>query len=292
LDQVLTSDYEISIPSRDLIEDIARRSGDAELQHILDTEDREALDAWLWGKDVLDLLQLDNSIRLNPEDLLTLLRPLQHRVYSISSSPLAHDGTVHLTVASVRYRSGERDRGGVCSTYLADRVGEGDRVGVFVSKNNSFRLPVDDTTPVVMIGPGTGIAPFRAFLHERRARNASGQNWLFFGDQHQSSDFIYEDELNGLTRNGVLTRLDLAFSRDQSEKIYVQTRMREQGRDLFDWLENGAHVYVCGDATRMAKDVDDALHEVVAEHGGLDADAAEDYVNNLKRSKRYLRDVY
>ncbi|GAB6924658.1 sulfite reductase subunit alpha [Rhodococcus erythropolis] len=292
LDQVLTSDYEISIPSRDLIEDIARRSGDAELQHILDTEDREALDAWLWGKDVLDLLQLDNSIRLNPEDLLTLLRPLQHRVYSISSSPLAHDGTVHLTVASVRYRSGERDRGGVCSTYLADRVGEGDRVGVFVSKNNSFRLPADDAVPVVMIGPGTGIAPFRAFLHERRARNASGQNWLFFGDQHQSSDFIYEDELNGLTRDGVLTRLDLAFSRDQSEKIYVQTRMREQGRELFDWLENGAHVYVCGDATRMAKDVDDALHEVVAEHGGLDADAAEDYVNNLKRSKRYLRDVY
>lgn len=143
-----------------------------------------------------------------------------------------------------------------------------------------------------MIGPGTGIAPFRAFLHERRARKASGQNWLFFGDQHQSSDFIYEDELTGLTRDGVLTRLDLAFSRDQSEKIYVQTRMREQGRELFAWLEKGAHVYVCGDATRMAKDVDDALHEVVAEHGGLDANAAEDYVNNLKRSKRYLRDVY
>ncbi|MGC0366259.1 sulfite reductase (NADPH) flavoprotein alpha-component [Rhodococcus sp. 27YEA15] len=292
LDQVLTGDYEISIPSRDLIEDIARRSGDAELNHILDTEDREALDAWLWGKDVLDLLQLDPTVKLTPDELLGLLRPLQHRVYSISSSPLAHEGTVHLTVASVRYRSAERDRGGVCSTYLADRVGEGDRVGVFISKNNSFRLPADDGAPVVMIGPGTGIAPFRAFLHERRARNASGQNWLFFGDQHRASDFIYEDELSGLTRDGVLTHLDLAFSRDQTEKVYVQTRMRERGKELFDWLESGAHVYVCGDATRMAKDVDDALHEVVATHGGLSSDAAEDYVNDLKRTKRYLRDVY
>ena len=163
---------------------------------------------------------------------------------------------------------------------------------MFLSANKSFRLPSDDDAPVIMVGPGTGIAPFRAFLHERRARNASGRNWLFFGDQHRASDFIYEDELNALSRDGVLSRLDLAFSRDQTEKVYVQNRMRENGKELYAWLEEGGHFYVCGDATRMAKDVDAALHDVIAEHGGRSADQAEDYVSELKRAKRYLRDVY
>ncbi|WP_072806508.1 sulfite reductase subunit alpha [Rhodococcoides yunnanense] len=292
LDELLTHSYEIGVPSLDLIEAIAERSGDDELQHVLSTGDRESLDAWTWGKDVLDVLALDTTLALDPAELLALLRPLQHRVYSISSSPLAHDGTVHLTVASVRYRSAERDRGGVCSTFLADRVAEGESAGVFLSPNKSFRLPADDDVPVVMIGPGTGIAPFRAFLHERRARNAPGRNWLFFGDQHRASDYIYEDELNALSRDGVLSRLDLAFSRDQTEKIYVQNRMREAGKELYGWLEEGAHLYVCGDATRMAKDVDAALHDIVAEHGGRTSDQAEDYVAELRRGKRYLRDVY
>lgn len=292
LDELLTHSYEIGVPSMDLIETIAERSGDDELQHVLQTGDRESLDAWTWGRDVLDVLALDPALTIEPAELLELLRPLQHRVYSISSSPLAHEGTVHLTVASVRYRSAERDRGGVCSTFLADRVGEGDGAGVFLSANKSFRLPSDDDAPVIMVGPGTGIAPFRAFLHERRARNASGRNWLFFGDQHRASDFIYEDELNALSRDGVLSRLDLAFSRDQTEKVYVQNRMRENGKELYAWLEEGGHFYVCGDATRMAKDVDAALHDVIAEHGGRSADQAEDYVSELKRAKRYLRDVY
>nr|WP_296775022.1 sulfite reductase subunit alpha [Rhodococcus sp. (in: high G+C Gram-positive bacteria)] len=291
-DELLTHSYEIGVPSMDLVEFIAERSGDDELAHVLATGDREALDAWTWGKDVLDVLALDDKLALDPTELLELLRPLQHRVYSISSSPLAHEGTVHLTVASVRYRSAERDRGGVCSTFLADRVSEGESAGVFLSANKSFRLPADDDAPVVMVGPGTGIAPFRAFLHERRARSASGRNWLFFGDQHRAEDFIYEDELDGLSRDGVLSRLDLAFSRDQAEKIYVQNRMRESGKELYGWLEEGGYFYVCGDATRMAKDVDSALHEVIAEHGGRSADQAEDYVAELKRSKRYLRDVY
>ncbi|WP_272913807.1 sulfite reductase subunit alpha [Rhodococcus sp. JG-3] len=291
LAQALTTEYEIGIPSMDLIEAIAERAGDAELDHVLQNGDRASFDAWTWGRDVVDVLDLDRSGALDPAEFLGLLRPLQHRVYSISSSPTAHEGSVHLTVSTVRYRSAERDRGGVCSTYLADRVGDAQEAGVFLSANKSFRLPSDDT-PIIMIGPGTGVAPFRAFLHERRARGASGRNWLFFGDQHRASDFLYEDELTDFERDGLLTRLDLAFSRDQFEKIYVQHRMREAGKQLYGWLEEGTQIYVCGDASRMAQGVDEALHEVVAEHGGRSSDAAEDYVNDLKRAKRYLRDVY
>lgn len=291
LTDLLTFSYEIGIPSVDLIEVVAARSGDAELRDVLETGDRAALDAWMWGKDVLDVLAIDSSLEFAPDEFVDLLRPLQHRVYSISSSPSAHEGTVHLTVASVRYRSAERDRGGVCSTFLADRVVEGASAGIFLSANKSFRLPEDDDAPIVMVGPGTGVAPFRAFLHDRRARNASGRNWLFFGDRHRTADFLYEDELHAFSDDGTLTRLDLAFSRDQSEKVYVQHRLRESGKELYSWLEEGAYFYVCG-ATEMAKDVDSTLHAVVGEHGGLTAAQAQDYVAELRRSKRYLRDVY
>lgn len=291
LREALTDHYEISTPSKFLLDYIAQRSQDAELIHLTSNGDREALDAWMWGKDVLDLLDVDPTLTISPDELLAELRPLQHRVYSISSSPLAHAGTVHITMATVRYRSGDRQRGGVCSTFLADRRPEGTQVGVFISPNNSFRLPPDDTK-AIMIGPGTGIAPFRSFLHERAARGARGGNWLFFGDRHRAHDHIYADEIDGFVTDGILDRLDLAFSRDQEHKIYVQDRIREQGADLFGWLSDGAHVYVCGDATRMARDVDTALHDVVAEHGGLSDDAAQDYLDDLKRAKRYLRDVY
>ena len=246
------------------------------------------MSAWLWGRDVLDLLALCPE-PLTPDELVGLLRPLQHRAYSISSSSLAHPDTVHLTVATVRYHRDGRDRGGVASTFLADRA-DGP-VRVFVQPNQAFRVAPDDV-PMIMIGPGTGIAPFRAFCQEREARGAGGRSWLFFGDQHEASDFIYADELRAWQDAGLLDRLDLAFSRDQQHKVYVQTRMREQGKELFAWLEDGAHVYVCGDAGRMARDVDEALHDVVAEHGGLDPDAAEDYVAGLRRAKRYVRDVY
>ncbi|NMO04958.1 sulfite reductase subunit alpha [Gordonia sp. TBRC 11910] len=291
LTDALTHRFEISAPSKYLVDYIAQRSGDPELTHLTATGDREALDAWLWGKDVLDLLDVDAALHITPEELLAELRPLQPRVYSISSSPLAHADTVHITMATVRYRSGERMRGGVCSTFLADRCDVGRDVGVFISTNNSFRLPADDSA-VVMIGPGTGIAPFRSFLHERAARGASGRNWLFFGAQHRADDFSYADELDQLTSDGVLTRLDLAFSRDQDHKVYVQDRMRDAGAELFAWLDGGAHLYVCGDATRMARDVDAVLHDIVAEHGGFDPAAAQDYINALKKSKRYVRDVY
>lgn len=292
LAELLTRNFEISTPSRELIAAIEQRAGNEDLSRLLQSGDKEGLDNWLWGKDTLDLLQLNPGVSLSADEFVSLLKPLQHRAYSISSSSLANPDHIHLTVASVRYNNAGRERGGVCSTYLADRVAEGDQAGIFVSVNKSFRVPVDQHAPVIMVGPGTGIAPFRAFLQERQAAGAAGRNWLFFGDQTRSSDFIYEDELTSLMKAGVLSRLDLAFSRDQQEKIYVQTRMRENGKELYAWLQEGGHFYVCGDASRMAKDVDKALHDVIAEHGGLDAEAATAYVNQLKREKRYLRDVY
>lgn len=291
LREALTSRYEISAPSKYLVRAVADRTGHPELSRLLDAGDPQALDAWLHGLDVLDLLDLDPTFAPTPEELLEELSPLAHREYSISSSPRVHGDTVHITMATVRYTVADRDRGGVCSTHLADRCAPGDTVPVFVSPNKKFRLPADDVA-AVMIGPGTGIAPFRAFLHERAATGATGSNWLFFGDQHRAHDHLYAEELDRLVAGGVLDRLDLAFSRDQEHKVYVQDRMREHGAELFAWLEAGAHLYVCGDAATMADDVDAALHEIVAEHGGLDADQAAGYVDGLRSENRYLRDVY
>jgi len=223
-------------------------------------------------------------------DLIAPLRGLQPRLYSISSSPKAHPGEVHLTVGIVRYEIEGKSRKGVASTFLADRAGE--VVPVFVHKSPSFRIPADHSAPMIMVGPGTGIAPFRAFLEERRAVGATGKNWLFFGDQRQATDFLYREELEQMKADGFLTRLDTAFSRDQAEKIYVQNRMIENADELWAWLEEGGCFYVCGDAKRMAKDVDIALHRVVELKGGFDAEGAAAYVSNLKQTKRYLRDVY
>ncbi|WP_210237849.1 sulfite reductase subunit alpha [Aliirhizobium smilacinae] len=292
LGALLSTQYEISTPSRDLIAEVERRADHEELTHVVRKGDKEALDAFLWSKDTLDLISLIPEGSLNAGDFISLLKPLQHRAYSISSSPKEAEGRVHLTVASVRYHAANRDRGGVCSTYMADRVAEGASAGIFVSPNKAFRVPGNDDAPMIMVGPGTGIAPFRAFLQERRASGAKGRNWLFFGDQRRDSDFIYEDELSTMSRDGLLTRLDLAFSRDQDAKIYVQTRMKENGKALFSWLEDGASFYVCGDASRMARDVDTALGEIIVEHGGMTPEKAADYLAGLKRDKRYLRDVY
>ncbi|MEM1345344.1 MAG: sulfite reductase subunit alpha [Pseudomonadota bacterium] len=292
LGELLTSALEISTPSKELVAAIGARAGHAELSHVLEGDDKEAIDQFLWGKDTLDLLNLNPSLALDPVEVVGWMKPLQHRAYSISSSPQAHPGEVHLTVAAVRWMADNRLHRGVCSTYLADHVPEGAQAGVFVSPNKNFRIPEDHTVPMVMVGPGTGIAPFRAFLEERRALGATGANWLFFGDQHRESDFIYEDEIAEMSASGLLTRLDLAFSRDQAAKVYVQNRMHENGKALFAMLEEGGHFYVCGDATRMARDVDTALHEIVASQGGMKAEAATDYVNALKRAKRYVRDVY
>jgi sulfite reductase (NADPH) flavoprotein alpha-component len=287
LGDLLGHRYEISTPGKDLLGEVESRAENEEFSHALRGGVRDVLDRWLYGKDILDILRIGGDA-LSLEEFIALLKPLAHRAYSISSSSLAHPDHIHLTVASVRYRNDGRDRGGVCSTFLADR---GARARIFLQPNRSFRVPADDV-PMIMVGPGTGIAPFRAFLQERAARGAGGRNWLFFGDQHRAQDYIYSDELETWHASGLLTRLDLAFSRDQADKVYVQTRMAEQGRDLFDWLEDGGHFFVCGDASRMAKDVDRALHQIVGEHGGFTADEATEYVNTLKREKRYVRDVY
>jgi sulfite reductase (NADPH) flavoprotein alpha-component len=228
-----------------------------------------------------------------PADFVRALKKIQPRLYSISSSPRAHANQVHLTVGAVRYDLAGRARKGVCSTFLADRAVTGEtRVGVFVHSNKAFRPPANGDTPMIMVGPGTGIAPFRAFLEERRATGAKGKNWLLFGDQRAATDFIYRDELLAMQADGTLTRLDLAWSRDQQEKIYVQNRMTEHADELFAWLEQGAHFYVCGDASRMAKDVDAALHTVIERAGKKSADEAAAYVQALKAAKRYARDVY
>ena len=292
LADLLKYKYEISTPSRNFIAAIEVQAGDDLLSHVLNNGDKQALADYLWTKDVLDLLNLNQDIKFTGSEFVGLLKPLQHRAYSISSSPKKHVGSVHLTVASVRWNSNDREHLGVCSTFLADRVDVNEKVGVFVSPNKAFRIPSNNDAPMIMVGPGTGIAPFRAFLEERHCIGAEGKNWLFFGDQTRSSDYIYEDELAALKDSGVLSRLDLAFSRDQDEKIYVQHKMSEHGEDLFEWLQNGGYFYVCGDATRMAKDVDQALCDIASKWGNLTADQAREYVNNLKREKRYLRDVY
>jgi sulfite reductase (NADPH) flavoprotein alpha-component len=291
LAEAMFSDFEISTPSSDFVKAIEARANDEHLTHIVEHGDKEAMEAFLWSKDALDLLNLYPHISLSVEELVGLLKPLQHRAYSISSSSKQHPDSVHLTIASVRYNSHGRDHGGVASCFLADRVAD-QPSKVFMTPNKSFRVPSNNDVPMVMVGPGTGIAPFRAFLQEREAIGAKGMNWLFFGDQHEATDFIYQDELSAMQSSGILNRLDLAFSRDQAEKIYVQTRMQEQSKDLFAALEEGGHFYVCGDATRMAKDVDTALHHVIAKEGGLSLDAAKDYVNKMKKEKRYVRDVY
>lgn len=253
-----------------------------DLQRLLQPECKAELQDWLWDRQLVDVLRAFPQ-KLPLASWLDLLKPLQPRLYSISSSPLAHPDQVHLTVSTVRY--GERK--GVCSSFLADRA-QALKVAIFPQVSKHFRLPEDDSVPVIMVGPGTGIAPFRAFLEEREARGAKGGNWLFFGEQYAATDFYYQDQLQAWQASGHL-RLDTAFSRDQAEKIYVQQRMLEQGAQLWQWLEAGAYFYVCGDAQRMAKDVDAALREVIAAHGGVDADA---YMEALSKAKRYRRDVY
>lgn len=221
-----------------------------------------------------------------------MLRKLNPRLYSIASSFNAHPDEVHLTVAKVEYETKGRSRKGVASTFLCDRMEPGDKVKVFMQVSKHFRLPENPETDVIMVGPGTGIAPFRAFLEERRVTGASGRNWLFFGNPYRATDFFYEEELEEYLDQGILTRLDLAWSRDQANKIYVQNKMQEAKRDLWEWIEGGAHFYVCGDATRMAGDVDSALREAVRDEGGMSADEADAYVDQMKKDHRYQRDVY
>jgi sulfite reductase (NADPH) flavoprotein alpha-component len=275
----------------DLLAKTARDPGEAQRLVTLLEEDA---DHFLDGKDVLDLLEHFPSARPSIGELIATLPILQPRLYSISSSPAAYPDEVHLTVGVVRYlKDGcDRPRKGVASTFLAERVQAGQKARIFVQQSHGFHLPQHGDVPIIMVGPGTGIAPFRAFLQERRALRATGPSWLFFGDQRRECDFLYRDELESYMSTGTLTYLDTAFSRDQDEKIYVQHRMLAHAARIWEWLERGAHVYVCGDARRMARDVDATLRQIVAEQGRRTEVEAKAYVTSLARAKRYLRDVY
>ena len=289
---LLTEKFEILTPTKRLIEYIAKNTNDKKLKSIIDhTNNNKELENYKWGMDVLDFMNINPNFKIDITDFLGLLKSLQHRTYSISSSLNKVKNEVHLTVSSVRWKRDSRNYNGVCSTFLADDCTPGDNIKVFFTPNKSFRLP-DDNKDIIMIGPGTGIAPFRAFLQEREYRNSSGKNWLFFGDQTKNDDFIYKNELEDYISSGVLNKLDLAFSRDQKNKIYVQNVMYENKNEFYNWLESGAYLYICGDANRMAKDVEDMIIKIIMECSNISFDAAFEYLNNLKREKRYLRDVY
>ncbi|MFC5756782.1 molybdopterin-dependent oxidoreductase [Rhizobium sp. GCM10022189] len=289
LAEALEKHFELGRASGDFVKWWASVSGSNTLSEISSGE-REELARWLWGKQIADIVALA-PCRIQAQEFIGGLKRLQPRLYSISSSSKLHRNEVHLTVSVVRYANGAVIRAGTASAFLADRAGDV-VTPIFIQPSAHFRPPHDPDAPAIMVGPGTGIAPFRAFLQEREARGAKGKNWLFFGEQHQATDFYYRDELERWTRSGHLTRLDLAFSRDQDAKIYVQHRMGEYGAELFRWLEEGAYFYVCGDASRMARDVDAALKEIVACHGNMTGDMAEKYVKALSAAKRYVRDVY
>jgi sulfite reductase (NADPH) flavoprotein alpha-component len=291
LREALTSRLDITKPSSPFLAEVARRAPASELASLLAPDRAAELRQWLWGRDIVDLLHL-LSAPFACAEFVALLRKLSPRLYSISSSPRAHPGQVHVTVSAVRYEGHGRKRKGVASTYLADRVALGEGLQVFVQPSPGFKLPANGDVPVIMVGPGTGIAPFRAFMEERQSTGGTGKNWLFFGEQKRAFDFLYEEQLTAWHKQGHLTRFDLAFSRDQAEKIYVQQLMLEQAAELWAWLQDGAHFYVCGDASRMAKDVEGALHTISERAGRLTPDGAKAFVNQLKFEKRYQRDVY
>ncbi len=292
LADALREDYDITAISRAVLTKLAEALDSVVLRGLLAEDSKEQLKTYTAGREIVDAILDFAPNGLSAEALTGIFRKLPPRLYSIASSPLAHADEVHLTVAAVRYEAHGRRRKGVCSTYLADLVKSGDPVQVFVQPNKNFRLPADGSTPVIMVGPGTGVAPFRSFVEHRAAVGASGKNWLFFGDQHYTYDFLYQLEWQDFLKEGLLTRLDVAFSRDQPEKVYVQDRIIAQSKELYEWLEEGAHFYVCGDANRMAHDVHEALISVVENQAAISREAAEAYVEDLKKAKRYQRDVY
>ena len=260
------------------------------LADLLQIANKESLIDYMWGRELIDLFLEFPQAGMDAQSFVGLLRPMPPRLYSIASSLSAHPEEVHLTVAVVRYEGNGRARKGVCSSYLAERVGS--TIPCYLHPNKNFKLPEDSSTPIIMVGPGTGIAPFRAFIEERKVTGASGKNWLFFGDRSQSTDYLYQNEWETYQKDSILTDLDLAWSRDQDEKVYVQHKMLEKKEQLWRWLGEGAVFYVCGDASRMAKDVDQALRTIAQEEGSMSEEDASAWVKNLQKEKRYLKDVY
>ncbi len=262
------------------------------LKDLQGQENKARAEEYVWGREFIDLIREFPGGITNPQQLFTVLQRLTPRMYSISSSQAAHPDSVHTTVRVIKYHAHSLDRQGVCSGHMGERAPVGAQMPIFLHENSAFRLPESGDAPVIMIGPGTGIAPFRAFLEQRQAFGEKGPMWLFFGEQRRVSDFLYEEQFNGMVKDGTLAKLDTAFSRDTSKKVYVQDRMRENAKDLYDWLERGAYFYVCGDASRMAKDVETALLDVIAQGSNGTLEHANEYLAEMKKAKRYQRDVY
>ncbi len=293
--EALTSKLGIGKLARGAVNQYAKLAGEnvpAGLQALLGTPNKAAAEEYVWGREFIDLVTDFPGIVKDPQELFNILQRLMPRLYSIASSQRAHPGQVHMTVRVVLYDAHGKKRQGVCSGMLGERAAVGAKLPVFLDVNDHFRLPVDTNTPIIMIGPGTGIAPFRAFLEEREAVGAKGDNWLVFGDQRAASDYLYKDQFEGMHKSGFLTKLQTAFSRDQATKIYVQDRLREASDELFAWLERGAHFYVCGDASRMAKDVEQVLLESIAKGTKGTPEQAAEYLKKMKADQRYQRDVY
>lgn len=289
LQETLFRNYELTQITPDVLNRFSQLTGNEKIKKILQSPD--SVKDFVYGKDLVDLFTTFPE-KLSAEQFVGLLRPIQPRLYSIASSQQAYPDEVHLSVGVVKYKDEKRLKTGLCSVFLSDRMHEDESVPVFVERNNNFRLPSDPATPIIMVGAGTGVAPYRAFVQQRELDEKRGKSWLVFGNRHSETEFLYQLEWQRHLREGSLTRMDVAFSRDGKERVYVQHRLQEQGKLLFDWLENGAHFYVCGDMKKMARDVHATLLDVVGKYGGLSNEAAEEYVLKLQQQKRYQTDVY
>ncbi|MGO4886780.1 assimilatory sulfite reductase (NADPH) flavoprotein subunit [Anaerobacillus sp. MEB173] len=292
LKDALTSYFEITVLTKPFLEKVAQLSTNEGLSDLVSSGNEKKLKEYIEGRDLLDLVRDFGVWGNSAQEFVSVLRKMPPRLYSIASSLQANPDEVHLTIGAVRYNANERERKGVCSIHVAERLQLGDTVPVYIHHNQNFKLPANPETPVIMVGPGTGVAPFRAFMQEREEMGAEGKSWMFFGDQHFVTDFLYQTEWQKWLKDGVLTRMDVAFSRDTEEKVYVQHRMYENSKELFQWLEEGAVFYVCGDEKHMARDVHNALLEIIATEGKMSREKAEEYLSDMQQQKRYQRDVY
>ncbi|KOR83129.1 sulfite reductase [NADPH] flavoprotein alpha-component [Bacillus sp. FJAT-22058] len=292
LRESLISDFEITVLTKSLIEQAAQLSGNEDLKELLKPGNEERLKEYREGRDLLDFVRDFGSWGESAQEFVSILRKMPARLYSIASSLSAYPDEVHLTIGAVRYESHGRERNGVCSILCADRLQPGDLLPIYIQHNQNFKQPKNPDTPIIMVGPGTGIAPFRSFIQDREESEAKGKTWLFFGDQHFVTDFLYQTEWQKWLKTGVLTKMDVAFSRDTDEKVYVQDRMREQSGELYEWLQEGAAVYICGDEKNMAHDVHNTLIEIIEKEGNMSHADAQAYLEDMQQNKRYQRDVY
>lgn len=292
LKDALTTYFEITLLTKKIVQNFSKLVDNKELQSLVSLENAASLKEYMYGRDLLDLIQDFGPCNVEAQEFVSLLRKMPPRLYSISSSLSAYPDEVHLTISAVRYTAHGRNRNGVCSVQCSERILDGDTLPVYIQQNKHFKLPESNDVDIIMIGPGTGIAPFRSFIQERAMTNASGRSWIFFGAQHSKTDFLYKDELEKYQKDGALTKLTTAFSRDTEEKVYVQNKMQETSAELYEWIQAGAHIYVCGDKEHMAKDVHNTLIEILSNEGNISLEEAEEQLNEMKKNNRYQRDVY